>query len=81
MTPSPQILESHADQVIKSLRGYVNRQAWIIEDRAIIAGILQEWHDEVVTLEARVSGLESDLERARTEVTEWRNAAYSHRST
>jgi hypothetical protein len=81
VTPSPQTPEFHADRVLKSLKGYVVRQVWEPEDRAVIAGILREWADEVEALEARVLGLEQDLEKARTEADEWKNAAYSHRAS
>jgi hypothetical protein len=81
MIESHQTHEYHAEQVLKRLRGYMTRQPWLPDDRMIIADILREWADEVELLESSVRKLEADLVLVKAEVEQWRNAAYSHRSS
>jgi len=80
MTESLQTHEYHAEKVLGMLRGYMTRQPWVPQDRAIIADILREWADEVIRLEGRVSDLERDLRLARADAEHWKDAAYSHRA-
>jgi len=47
---SRQNLESQARRLLESLRGYMHRQEWQKADLQIMADLLQEWDEQVMTL-------------------------------
>lgn len=64
--PRRQQLEQRADKVLDLLRGYQRRQSLVTEDREVVISILQEWEDEVTTLEQQLTAA--------------RQQAYEHRA-
>jgi len=50
MMLSRQNLESQARLVLERLHGYMHRQEWTATDQKFIAGLLQEWDEQVTTL-------------------------------
>lgn len=57
-----------ADQVLDHLYGYTRRQGSVVQDRAFVAGMLQDWDDQVKELQQRIRGLEADLSDSRRQI-------------
>jgi hypothetical protein len=66
--------ERMADQMLDQLRGYVRRQSTTLHDKTFLTSVLEEWANQVRTLEWRIGEAEATIlqQHKRIKYLEWK---------